>query len=263
MSTADPFQRARRGDPLAIPASTYNAMLDAAEANRAAEIDAGDPLRTLPAGWVLVRNQSGSAVARFEVLGIDAPTFTPTAAAELLDQRRIVLDGVTPAAAHLRSFVVLQEPLPDGAIGRAVLHAPTPATVNVTNTDHTHAIAAASSTKLVSSFSGPFELVWHPGTTGDQPALLRPSPASAPGVLFAVTLTQTGGTQGDASTQPSYTYTATDLAGNQLGTDLAPQFSRALGAHNSASHGVGYFDASGDFVLVSTDERPQTAECPA
>ena len=73
----DPFKKAMRGDPLAIPARAYNAMIDAAVAHRMNQLTglgragAGGP------GEVLVENTLGSDRDRFNVMGISGITFDP------------------------------------------------------------------------------------------------------------------------------------------------------------------------------------------
>lgn len=70
--------KVQSGDPLEIPADTWNTMLDAARdfQNRRQDQQAG---RGHPGGGaVLVYNSSGAARARFDVRGIDSPIFPLT-----------------------------------------------------------------------------------------------------------------------------------------------------------------------------------------
>ena len=127
------------GDPLRIPAQTYNAMVDAARATRSGAsglASSGIPGQHLPAAdVVLVRNDSGVAQDRFDVLGIDEPIILP-ADNEPEWQRRIALSCVTPAVdTHEGRFVVLLEPLADGAIGRAAAGGVVHARVDVPDLD--------------------------------------------------------------------------------------------------------------------------------
>ena len=63
------------GDPLKIPASTYNAFIDVAEANRrrALDVQRGAATAEVKPGQVLVLNDSGNDCDRFGVL--DGPDF--------------------------------------------------------------------------------------------------------------------------------------------------------------------------------------------
>jgi hypothetical protein len=83
-----------------------------------------------------------------------------------------------------------------------------------------------------------------------------------PGDLFRVNLTQTGGANGTTSAAPTYTYTATDLNGLQLGTGLSPEFRYMFGTHAVATIGTGYFNSTGTFVHCQAFELKTTAVCP-
>ena len=83
-----------------------------------------------------------------------------------------------------------------------------------------------------------------------------------PGVFFRVNLTQTGGSLGNKTTKSSWTYTA-NIPGTStaLGTSLSPETGRTNGTLAAATKGVGYYDASGTFVLYSAAELIGTAGC--
>jgi hypothetical protein len=74
------FRRVKPGDPVRIPAGAYNAWCEAAEAFQAGNASligqtaGGMPDRTR----VRIRNDSGADRARFDVLGVSGPLFTPT-----------------------------------------------------------------------------------------------------------------------------------------------------------------------------------------
>lgn len=82
--------------------------------------------------------------------------------------------------------------------------------------------------------------------------------------LFPVTVTQTGGSAGSEVATCSFSYTATDKLGNELGTDLGPEFDlrTPIGVFTAGGSGMGYFDETGDFVLFSVDEVPSHGSCP-
>ena len=84
------------------------------------------------------------------------------------------------------------------------------------------------------------------------------------GTMFAVDLTQTGGSAGDKSTQASWTYTAKSLSGETLGTGLTPKRQRpTVGKMQSGNGtvGLGYYDASGNFQLYDANEALDSAAC--
>ena len=70
----DTLKKVKSGDPLRIPAATFNAMIDAARDHQ--QRRQGREQTSFPAfrqsGIVLARNDSGSDRDRFDGLGIDA-----------------------------------------------------------------------------------------------------------------------------------------------------------------------------------------------
>lgn len=83
-----------------------------------------------------------------------------------------------------------------------------------------------------------------------------------PWETFAVDLSQTGGSAGDASSEASFTYTVNDLDGNELGTSVSPEHARpSLGALVAATKGMAYYTAGAELKLLWTDEQPDMAEC--
>jgi len=127
----DPFRKAISGQPVRIPAQTWNAMLEAAQAHRDRQEHLGREARPRGAGGiVLVKNATGSDVGRFSVLGIDGVLIAPgDNEAEFLG--RTAVTGVTPTTDHAGRFVVLIEPVKAGALGRAMLHGVTRARLYV------------------------------------------------------------------------------------------------------------------------------------
>jgi hypothetical protein len=80
--------------------------------------------------------------------------------------------------------------------------------------------------------------------------------------MVPVTLTQTGGSNGNQTTAATWTYTANHaLTGKELGTVLSPEWPRPLGAMTAAVKGVGYFDEDGDFQLAIAYEYPGALGC--
>jgi hypothetical protein len=82
-----------------------------------------------------------------------------------------------------------------------------------------------------------------------------------PGVLFRVTLAQTGGLNGNKTTPASWVYTAVDLDGVTVGTNLSPERARENGTRSAATMGTGYFNTAGTFVLAEAWEPHGTGSC--
>jgi hypothetical protein len=167
----DPFQKVQRGDRLRIPAETFNTFIDAAKdfrsrtQNRSRTTQPEFP----PAGFILVKNGTTSDLDRFHVLGIDRPIFTP---AESLFgfQDQLAVVGVTPDDEdHLGRFLVLQEPLRVGMIGRACVSGVTPVRLNVLDEEHDWAdIEAGETDSLKTDTAGSAFILWKepPGGSG-------------------------------------------------------------------------------------------------
>ena len=166
------LRKVNPGEPLRIPAGTYNTFIDTANAVRSGQAaGAGTPSDRFEPGVVLIQNASGAARARFEVLQVSGALITP--AANLAEfQRTRGLTGVMPTQANDR-FVVLLEPIRSNEIGRAMVVGVVPVQVNVTDASHTCAVATASdATKLTSGHTGA-ALVWKESGTGTKWALVR------------------------------------------------------------------------------------------
>jgi len=122
------------------------------------------------ANIVLIRNNSGSDLARFGVLGISGVAIDPSSSAAAAAQfaERPVLTGVTPTtASHSERFVVSIEPIASGAIGRAAASGVFACRVNISDTDHQFAdVKNSDLTQLQSVDCGVCQLLWKESGTG-------------------------------------------------------------------------------------------------
>lgn len=174
---SDSLKKVQSGDPLVIPAQTYNAFIDAAVyfRQRTTTLGQGTQPGTPPAGIILIRNDSGSDRQRFDVLGISAPIITP--ATNLREfSNRVAMACVTPATSHEGKFVVLAEPIPAGKIGRAYASGVCPVQVNFAGSDASITqvdISAGQAGYLKPSPTGPATILWREGGTGSQWAIIR------------------------------------------------------------------------------------------
>jgi hypothetical protein len=174
---ADAFKKVQSGQPLAIPAAAFNAFLDAADdLRRRQQSRHQDSQPHWPqAGIVRVKNASGTARERFEILGVDRPIFTPTDNLATF-QNEVLLVGVQPVLEdHAGRFVVLLEPLGAGQIGRAVISGVCPVKLLVTEESDTFAeIEDGNCHALKSAGSGSATILWkEPGTGADKWAVIR------------------------------------------------------------------------------------------
>ncbi len=212
------MKKVRSGDPLVIPAETFNEFVDTALAFKRQQRGlAREPQREQQqTGIALVRNESGANRSRFDVLGIAGPILTPTDNAEAFKER-VALRGVAPGAEHASRFVVLLEPLVVDAIGRACVDGVCPVRVQMIDEEHGFAeIEAGTVDTLRSAASGSAGLLWI------QPVEERDDPA------IAWTVARIGSPAGAASTEtarfarivdaigsgPPYDYTAEEVTFN-------------------------------------------------
>lgn len=167
----DPFKKVQRGDPLRIPAETFNTFIDAAKDFRSRTQNRGGRSQAewSQTGIILVKNGTASDLDRFHVLGIDRPIFTP-AESLFSFQDQIAVVGVTPNEDdHLGRFLVLQEPLRAGMIGRGCLSGITPVRLNVLDEEHDWAdIEEGETDSLKTDTSGSAFILWKepPGGSG-------------------------------------------------------------------------------------------------
>ena len=192
-------QKVIAGDPLNIPARTYNAFVELANRAEGTLPIFGSTAGQGPAAAVSVQNNSGADVARFGVLGVDSPIFSPTASLVAF-QEGIAINGVTPSSAsHLGKFVVLLEPLANGKVGSACAAGLVPVQVNVANaTDGFADVTGGDTSKLTSGTSGAAQILWKAGGTGTQWAIVRlanPAPAASSGGLPIGVIVMWSGTQ--------------------------------------------------------------------
>jgi hypothetical protein len=219
----DTLRKVQVGDPLAIPASTFNSFIDAARDFRARQTSAtSDPLQSFrQAGIVPIKNGSTEDRNRFDVLGISAPLFSPTDNIEEF-KNRVSLTGVKPAAAtHLGKFAILLEPMKDGAIGRACVSGVCPARIYIEEEWHQYAdVEDDQPAHLKSRPSGGAHILWkESGAGAEKMAIVRvgtPSPD-----LFIVLMQNDGGVAGDDATDCSFTYSIFRLDDTEMSDPLA------------------------------------------
>ena len=117
------MKKVQPGDPLKIPAEMFNTGIDLIREFKARQhgIAAKHAPVARQTDIVLVRNNCGYDRDRFDVLAFGLPAIGPEEnPAEF--QNRVVLDGDIPGhASTITRFVVLLEPIANGAIGRAVI----------------------------------------------------------------------------------------------------------------------------------------------
>lgn len=168
-------------------------MIDAGQAFAGARFDSGPPARTRPRPTDLIKlkNSSGADRAKGEILKIEGTILTTQ------DAESIWLDGIA-ITAECR-FGVLKEPSVSGEISEAQVSGVCLALVNITDEEHTHAIAESGEYVAQSGAAGPLEILYAPGGTGEKECVVRfvgVSQCNTANAKFGVTLIgpPTGGT---------------------------------------------------------------------
>ena len=102
------FRRVKPGERQRLSASTFNAMLEAAEAARGARLGTSGrpPQAHTPAVWV--RNATDDPLAAFDVVGL-ASSLAQPGQSDFGFEARIAFNVVTPTAAHAQRFAVLRQ----------------------------------------------------------------------------------------------------------------------------------------------------------
>ena len=172
----DPLRKVQPGQPVRIPARTFNTFIDAAQdyLQRRQNVG-GDPLTTrLRSGIVLVENASGADRGRFEILGVDDVVISQADNADEF-YNRPVLSGITPDTdVHAGRFVVLAEPIASGKIGHAWAFGMCPVQVDMQDADHTACeIKDATTANLISHTSGTARILTVESGTGVKWAVVR------------------------------------------------------------------------------------------
>lgn len=135
--------------------------------------------------------------------------------------------------------------------------------INTAETQLTNDPSAAGSVTnphwLGTSWFGPGKCIGYTNDTPPKPKIevCVPNPAAT----MYVGLSNDGGYDGNSTTPPSYTYTAMDIYGNTLGTNLTPQVGRPNGSFIAASYGLAYYGGDGKWVLLYAFEIPNTSTC--
>jgi hypothetical protein len=172
----DSMRKVRSGDPLDIPASTFNTFIDAARYFR--ERQAGSKRNgnreILQNGIVLVKNTNGADCERFHVLGINEPIILPSDNEDEF-KNKVAFNVNTPNEDnHKGKFVILLEPIKNGAIGKAMCCGICTVKISVTKEKHSYAeISNGETSYLKSAKTGAAQILWKESGTGTKWAIVR------------------------------------------------------------------------------------------
>ncbi|QDU71032.1 hypothetical protein [Mucisphaera calidilacus] len=270
------MKKVQTGDPLAIPARTYNAFIDAAVRS---SFDSGVTRSQAVAGaktaTILVRNDSGYAMPRYAVVGLEGPLITPDDNLAEFGRQAAMSVVLPDEQSHRVRFVVLAEPLAQGSIGRAYLSGVCQANLMVIDPvaeTYRYAGIAQGVFALLPQPVGSATIIWKQPGTGFKKALVHLTGQQQPACPMPVELTQVGGTQGDETGPATWTYDVIDpVTGATLASAVDPMSSPhrwrrpALGQVIAADFGYAHYApnlAYGyDLVLGWINETLDTQAC--
>lgn len=228
----------------AIPRETFNTIVDVHTLLSRKKLPFGKPPPVPLKGntTVLVRNDSGSDVERFAVLGIDEPIVLPTDN-ENEFASNWALACVTPTtgdsdtAGHAGRFVVTAEPIANGKIGRAYYAGVCPVRIEIASGEDNPRFAEiidGETTALQSSSSGSVAVLWSgAAASGEDWALIRFGAGARTNCLVHLVSAASGGGKYNAKIhfdQPSVSATG-DLADADLGSLPASVDALAINLH--------------------------------
>ena len=252
----DPLAKVIPGQPMRIPATAYNAFIDAVKATQGITQNIeGGPQSSRSSSPIFIKNTTLATIQRFGVLGIDAPLVDPTTDLEAF-KRRIAFTGSTPSdMMHKGKFAIAIEPIAASAIGKASINGlcitkvkfPDPNVRKPEFADIDDGIVI----NLKAKGHGSASILWHeptPAGGGTVWAIVRLGDSRHAGA-FPIKLVMDGGVAGTDTTPTTYTYTVTDaITTDSLGTAVDPtatphQWKRpAIGNYSQATGGLAHYD---------------------
>ncbi len=168
--TGDDFRRRRSGDPPPRTTTWYNGVSDLYNWWQKQKLNIGteDGLPFPDPGLVLIKNASGSNLAQFGVLGIDAP-LVDQATNDNTFRDRVVLSGSTPGTGHSGKLAIAAVPIPNGKIGPAVVMGAVQVKINILTSGDGYADVSAGSIDHLESRAGTgSKILWAASGTGVQ-----------------------------------------------------------------------------------------------
>lgn len=179
------LSKVKPGDPLRIPADTFNSFIDAAEGYRRMSLDGVQPGGPETTGQVVtIRNTSGADQARFAILAINGIVITPADNLKAFQCRPVFTANLaTPDSVKL---VILQQPVLSNCFGQALVAGLSAVRINITDASHTYAKPTDNDASRLTSdgMSGPFRILYAESGTGTKWAVVQ-WPVGGGGIAIA------------------------------------------------------------------------------
>lgn len=258
------FPHIERGGPLPRRADQLNAQVRAAQfvatmgrQEAARSFSESDP------GIIRIKNNSGSNVAKYGVLGLGDTQVTHATNADAF-LKSVYMDGEVPASGtHEGRFAIALGAIRDGQIGYAAVSGLVQCQVNVRSQYHDRAdIKTADATQLDSGPVGAAKILWVAGTTGTQWAIIDLNHAH-PVSCFWAKITGSAAVDTDDDRRWQYAWTEQertstgwqDLSGGRSGTTSADFALNSIEANNddTATEQGNSIDFSSDIATGNED----------
>jgi hypothetical protein len=159
----DPRQHVNPGDPIRLAASQINGLNRLLQPSSGFSGGVANDEAT-PYTWVMCKNSTGTAVARWGVLAITGMDITPggsDGATGQFEQLPVVAGG-TPSSTTT-AWCVAVEPIESGKIGKVAVGGVVQCKASIGNSSHKFLRAKASTTELESAWSGEGLILWQGG----------------------------------------------------------------------------------------------------
>ncbi|MBI1372486.1 MAG: hypothetical protein GC159_06965 [Phycisphaera sp.] len=223
---ADELKKVKRGDPLVIPAATFNAFVDAAfdyrRRQRDVTRDASHTFRQL--GIIPIRNDTGEDLDRFSAVGIAGPIIGPDDNPDEF-KNRAMASGIKPIVPdHRGRFAVMLEPVKDGKVAMGCVSGVIPCRINVDEETHLRADIEHDETILLTGHHGGAEILWKEEGKGIKWSIIKVGIAEPLAITFDVKLVQRYGEAGENCKKDcTYTYDIYDIHTDEKLNDDDPQ----------------------------------------
>lgn len=194
----------KRGDPLVIKASDWNAMLGlagSAKLRQSVQLQSRSTFSGASGVVVPVKNATGSTVSRYHAIGIGSPLFEHSDNAQTF-LNQLSFSGAATSSSYLGRFAVAQETIPDGKIGACLIDGITAAEITVGHATHDRVdVDTEGGSKLVSGYYGAGEILYKESGTGTKWALIRVGSFVAPQRRAVAAANITAGSYGNVTIQ--------------------------------------------------------------
>ena len=190
----DPMQKVTPGQPVKIQAETWNQVIDSArDHTRRVSSHGGPPtVDTSGSQYVTIKNNSGGTVNRFGILAITSPIVDPTGSVSEF-QAKVNFVGEEPSDSATECIAILQEPLKDQQIGKAIIFGVAVVRVNMLDAAHRYATLTPGQPGYLTSTASanaPAKIFWVESSTGEKWAYIELSQKAPCGTTSTTTTAQ-------------------------------------------------------------------------